>query len=128
MALRFTVTRNASWSLWNIRFMAKPSKRALVMTTDSCPSSPSRIERLFAGEITWTLLQHGRRSLANESRRTSVFFAARLDTVVNGRTRNRPKPTLGAKEMFYAQRYSARRGGSHSCGDHCYRLFLPCSS
>jgi len=26
-----------------------------------------RIERLFAGEITWTLLPHGRRSLGNEN-------------------------------------------------------------
>src|SRR5579872_6037976 len=42
------------------------SKRALPMTIDSCPSSRSRIERLFAGETTWTLLPRGRRSLANE--------------------------------------------------------------
>src|ERR1700746_831312 len=70
MGLRFTMTRNAVWSLWNIRFTAKPAKRALRTTTDSCPSSPSKIERLFAGEITWTLLVHGRRSLANESGRT----------------------------------------------------------
>jgi hypothetical protein len=52
-------------------------KRALLMTTDSCPSSPSRIERLFAGEITWTLLPHGRRSLGIENRdRYSLEAAA----------------------------------------------------
>src|ERR1700721_2930897 len=77
MGLGFTMTRNAVWSLWNIRFMAKLSKRALRMTTDSRLSSPSRIERLFAGEITWTLLPHGRRSLAHENglrKRSSTAF------------------------------------------------------
>lgn len=66
-ALWSTMARNLVWSLWNIRFMGKPSKPALCMTTDSRPSSPSKIERLFAGEITWIVLPHGRRSSANEN-------------------------------------------------------------
>ena len=71
MDLRFTMTRNAVWSLWNTKFMARPSKRALRMTTDSCPSLPSRIGGSFTGEITWTLSPHSKRSLANEKWRRS---------------------------------------------------------
>jgi hypothetical protein len=44
----------------------KAVKTGAAYDNHSCPSLPSRIGGLFAGEITWTLSPHGRRSLASE--------------------------------------------------------------
>src|SRR6516225_3812275 len=85
-----------------------------------------------------------RRACLSRSFRSAIRFAASFVAIdrkysaarISGRTVNLSQmlciissvARFSRNETFYAQRYSAHFGGSPGCGDHCYRLFLPCIS